>query len=197
VWLKSLVYVGFILVTDMRFATDPRAESDDPVVTEKMCARHQLAWDLVARALRWARALQARLAAEARAERTGKSIETERLERISRLLARPDWYVPKKGRPRAPDPSIRPRADDCIAGLPVPVPVVMAHVCTDLINASTLLGKSQPLGVLVKIAQEVRALLGGPAAVWDAPTVWPTPGVAVHVPMRPDPVMGFPAPDTG
>jgi hypothetical protein len=194
-WLKALVFGGLVLVMDMRHVTDPRAQSEDPVVAERMCAKHRLAWELVARAMRWARALQARLAAEARAARTGKSQETERLERVARLLARPDWYVPTKGRKRAPDTSIRPRADDCIAGLPVPE--VMAHVCTDLINASTLLAKSQVLGVLVKIARDVRAMLGGPTEVWEAPPVWPAPQSVAGAAIRQAPVMGFRAPDTG
>jgi len=194
-WLKSMVFISLVLITDMRHATDPRTVEKEPAERDRLCARHQLAWDLVARAMRWARALQARLAAEARAERTGISPEDERLERISRILARPDWYVPKKGRPRAPDLSIRPRADDCIAGLPVAE--VFAHICVDLINATTLLTKSKPLGILVKIAQEARALLGGPAAVWDAPPVWPAADMAPGGAMRAAPAMGPRAPDTG
>jgi hypothetical protein len=194
-WLKALVFAGLVLITDMRFVTDPRAQSEDPVVTERMCAKHRLAWELVARAMRWARALQARLAAEARTERTGKSQETERLERVARLLARPDWYKPTKGRKRAPDTGIRPRADDCIAGLPVPE--VMAHIFADVINAATLLAKSQMLGILVKIAEEARATLGGSDDLWKPPPVWPAPNGAAGAAIRPDAVMGFRAPDTG
>jgi hypothetical protein len=194
-WLKALVFAGLVLIMDMRHVTDPRAQSEDPVVAERMCAKHRLAWELVARAMRWARALQARLAAEARAERTGISPENERLERVARLLARPDWYVPTKGRKRAPDASIRPRADDCIAGLPVAE--VMAHVFADVINAATLLAKSQVLGILVKIAEEARATLGGPTEVWEAPPVWPAPHGVAGAAIRPAAVMGFRAPDTG
>jgi len=193
-WLKSLVFISLVLSTDMRHATDPRAQFDDPVVAEKICARHRLAWELVGRAMRWARALQARLAAEARAERTGISPEDERLERIARVLARPDWYKPTKGRPRAPDLSIRPRADDCIAGLPVAA--VVAHICADLTNATTLLAKSKALGIVVKIAQEARALLGGPEDAWEARPVWPAPGGAGVI-VLPAATMGLRAPDTG
>jgi hypothetical protein len=194
-WLKSLVFICVTLVVDMRFVTDPRAQSEDPVETDRMCAKHRLAWDLVARAMRWARALQARLAGEARAERTGISMQSERLERVARLLARPGWYKPTKRRPRAPDTSIRPRADDCIAGLPVAE--VMGHICADLTTAATLLATSKALVIVVRIAQEARAMLGGSDDVWEAKPMWPAPGGAAGAAILPAAVMGLRAPDTG
>ncbi len=194
-WLKSLICLGMILITDMRFVTDPRSQEGEAPEVDRICAQHSLAWDLVARAMRWARALQARLAAEARAEKTGMSPEAERLERQARLLARPDWYKPAKRRKRAPDTSIRPRADDCIAGMPVAE--VMGHICADLTAAATLLAKSKALRIVLGIAEAARALLGGPDDWWQAQPVWPEPDGAAGAAMRPGGGMGLRAPDSG
>lgn len=189
-WLRTLLHVGLVLVMDMRFVADPRSHDGATGDANTACASHSHAWDLVARAIKWARALQARLAAEARTERTGVSPEAERLERAARLLARPDWYKAAKRRKRVEGAAMRPRADDCIAGMAVAE--VVGQICADLTAAATLLGKSKALRIIVAVADAARAMLGGTAAAWQA--MGPAPdGTAVLPAAR----MGLRAPDTG
>jgi hypothetical protein len=110
-------------------------------------------------------------------------------------LARPDWYKPAKRRKRAPDTSIRPRADDCIAGMPVAE--VVGHICADLTAAATLLAKSKALRIVLGIAEAARALLGGPDDWWQARPMWPAPDGAGAAAIRPGGGMGLRAPDSG
>ena len=194
-WLRGLLQVGLVLVMEMRFFADPRSQEGDAGAADRVCASHSLAWDLVARAIRWTRALQARLAAEARAERTGISPETERLERAERLFERPEWYEPSKTRVRAEDPSIRPRADDCIAGMATAE--VVGHICADLTAAATLLAKSKALRIVVSIAEAARAILGGLDDWWQARPLGPVPDGAAGAAIHRAAVMGLRAPDTG
>jgi hypothetical protein len=193
-WLKALLLLGVVLVTEMRHVTDPRSQEGTVGDVAEACAKHSLAWELVTRAMQWVRALQARLAAEARTERTGLSPEAERLERAARLLARPAWYKPSKARKRAPDTRIRPRADDCIAGMPVAE--VVAHICADLTAAATLLAKSKALRIVGSIAEAARAMLGGSDDAWKPrPMGWATGGAGAA--SLPAAAMGLRAPDTG
>jgi hypothetical protein len=194
-WLRSLLHAGLVLVMDMRFVTDPRSHEGAAGEVDRVCANHRLAWDLVTRAIRWARALQARLAAEARAERTGLSPEAAGLEQAARLLARPDWYGPAKKRKRVEGAAMRPRADDCIAGMAVAE--VVGQICADLSTAATLLGKSRALRIIVAITEAARAMLGGPAAVWEGRPMGPVPDGAAGAAIGPGGGMGLRAPDTG
>jgi hypothetical protein len=198
-WLRALLQVGLVLVLDMRFITDPRSQQGESGETDRLCARHCLAWELVARARRWTRALQARLAAEARAEMTGMSPETERLNRAARLFDRPEWYKSSTRRPRAEDATSRPgargRADDCIAGMPVAE--VVGQICADLSTAATLLVKSKALGIIVRIAEAARAMLGGPDAAWKARPIGPVTDGAPSAAIQPVAAMGLRVPDTG
>jgi hypothetical protein len=153
-WLRTLLHVGLVLVMEMRFVADPRSHEGATGDANTACASHSHAWDLVARAIKWARALQARLAAEA----------------------------------------MRPRADDCIAGMAVAE--VVGQICADLTAAATLLGKSKALRIIVAVADAARAMLGGTAAAWQVLPVGPAPdgaGAAVLPAAR----MGLRAPDTG
>ncbi len=194
--LKALICLCQVLIPDMLFVTDPRAQTEDPVEKDRLCARHSLAWDLVQRALRWTRALQARLAAEARAKKTGRSAEAEGLDRLARRMGRPDWYKPaSKPRKRAPDIGIGPRANDCILGLTTAE--VAAHICADLAHGVTLLGNSKALGIVVAIAKDVREMLGGSDELWQPRPVWPAADRGAGPAMRAAPAMGPRAPDTG
>jgi hypothetical protein len=191
-WLRSLLHVGLALVLDMRFIADPRSTQGAAGDADKACANHSLAWDLVTRAIRWARALQARLAAEARAERTGIITEAARLDRAARLFDRPDWYEPKKGRRRAEGGTIRPRADDCIAGMATAE--VVGQICADLSTAATLLAKSKALRIIVAIAEAARAMLGGVDAAWEPRPIGPAADGAAVLPAA---ARNLRAPDTG
>jgi hypothetical protein len=117
------------------------------------------AWDLVARAMRWTRALQARLAAEAKAARA-------RTDPDERLQDHPDWIedFDLDMRPKV----MKPAPDDCIAGLSTPA--VVSGICTDLAVAAALMGDTDAAARIMALGKATRAMLGA-AADDPAPAV--------------------------
>ncbi len=155
-----------------------------------------LAWSLLARAMRWMRALHARLDDEVEASRI--AAPPAKRKAAARLDLGDDVGLGGASnrsvrRPSQASPAV---ADDCIEG--TPTGAVVAQICADLGAAATALGRSIPPQIAA-IAEAARALLGEPAEEWTAlPIVRPQPRLvamgAVEVATRDVPV---PAPDTG
>jgi hypothetical protein len=156
-----------------------------------------LAWSLLARAMRWMRALHTRLDDEAEAAKLAapkpKRPPAVRLDWGDNLGLGGNW-----GRPaRKTAPAGQAAADDCIDG--TPTVAVVAQICADLGAAATALGRDMPPQIAA-IAEAARALLGGVAEGWTAlPIVRPRPRlVGGTAAMRADPTIPeVSAPDTG
>jgi len=153
-WLGQLDDIGATLAMDMRDSASWRQANGR---VEAAGIDLELGWELVRRAMRWIRALQLRLAAEAKAARAGldpaerlddaEDWGTDRL--VSRLRAAD---LPRPIRPRQPCP------DDCIDGKPMAE--VVEQICADLDALATLLGKAEAGRQIEVIAATARARLG-------------------------------------
>jgi hypothetical protein len=183
-WLGRLGDVAVGMVDRMRSVVAYRRE--DP--TMKRTIDLDLGWGLLARAMRWTRALRVRLKAEAEAakaalklvnawrerpeqlndwdERGGDDLDwvdnTFRRLRLRRLAAA---EMPAEAGAEAGAP------DDCIDGLPTGE--VVEQICNDLGIAAVLL-RSDLLGQqIAAVAAEAHALLGGAGPPWTAPPIPP------------------------
>jgi hypothetical protein len=138
-WLRQLTGIG----AGLGNAVNNRARA--PAAAGGVQLR--LAWALVARAMQWTRALEARLAAEAR-QATRKPLGA--LGRLTRLAARADrdremddWDAdPEAARWPKTAPERKPAPYHCIRGQ-TDAQVVM-QICADLHEAAMLLGEDAP-----------------------------------------------------
>jgi len=122
---------------------------------------------LLRRATRWMAALRFRLVAEAAAARP-KVDPPAKLDPLARLLARAEADMraalqrrPAAGQPkpaRARDATDEGRHDNCIEG--IPTAAVLAQICADIGNASTVMIEPDARRLIEEIAIEARALLG-------------------------------------
>ena len=188
-WLRRLADIGVALVVRMSGIAALRpAQGAAATVRVDL----ELAWSLVARAMRWTRALRARLAAEAVAAKAAMDADDGRfLDRPERLDDGSAWNEYRTAHRAAP--AGRPEPDDCIDGKPVAE--VVGQICADLGAAATLLGDAEAARHIAAIAAAARALLGDPAGAAAAAAV---PGTRDRAPGEAAPAaMPVPAPNTG
>jgi hypothetical protein len=128
---------------------------------------------LVARAMRWARALQARLAAErkARAALRRQKRGSKRAEPMDGRLAELAAMLRDIRRELAElePPAEKPEPDDCIDGKETAE--VVGQICADLGVAATLMRSARFARRIEAIAAKAQALLGGPDEAWKAPPI--------------------------
>jgi hypothetical protein len=128
---------------------------------------------LVARAMRWARALQARFAAEkkARAALARQKRVRKRAERWDGELAELAGMLREIRREVAEmaPPAEKPEPDDCIDGKETAE--VIGQICADLGVAATLMCSEKMARRIEAIAAKAHALLGGPDEPWKAPPI--------------------------
>ena len=187
-WLARLGDIGVALVVRMGGIAAQRPAHG---AAETVRVDLELAWSLVARAIRWTRALRARLAAEAVAAKAAMDADDGRfLDRPERLDDGSVWNENRTAHRAAP--AGRPEPDDCIDGKPVAD--VVGQICADLGAAATLLGDAEAARQIAAIAAAARALLGDPAGAAAAAV----PGTRDRAPGEAEPAaMPVPAPDTG
>jgi hypothetical protein len=154
-----LTYIGTELIVAMSATVHRQVHGAVAVSVDIDRPRH-----LVARAMRWTRALQARLMAEAAAAAAGKAKAgidpKERLPDRAEMLSDPpewldddpDWTTFRAARARKPEP------DDCIEGKPDAE--VVGQICADLAAAAMLLGASEAVRLVAAITDETRSPLG-------------------------------------
>ncbi len=174
-WVRRLMRIGMGLgreISDLQeWPGDARA------------AELRQAWALLSRALRWARALQARLLA-------GPPAGKPAVDRAERRFDQPI----RQGGPNDRDADTRrPRRDHCIDGQ-TDIQVVM-QICADLHQAATLMGNPEAVRDILDIAEAASAMLApAPAtATRGGGFAHGTPGVAE----TPAAAMGGGVPDTG
>ena len=138
---------------------------------------------LVARAMRWSRALQARFAAEKKARAAQEPATRDRLQpatRDSRQAGPLDGALAGiegmlRGIRRELEPAAapveKPEPDDCIDGKATAE--VVGQICADLGIAATLMRGARAARQIEAIAAKARALLGGPEEPWTAPPIPP------------------------
>jgi hypothetical protein len=138
-----------------------------------------LPFDLLARAMRWSRALGVRLKAEAEAAKAAMKLQNqwrERPEPAERLEDSDDdfgWIDRTLRRVRNGPPAAALAPDDCIDGKPTAE--VVGQICVDLGVAASMLCCYAALEQIVAIAEAGRALLAGPDEAW---TPLPAPGTS-------------------
>ena len=184
-WLGRLADIGVALVVLMGGIAVQRPAHG---AAETVRVDLDLAWSLVARAMRWTRALRARLAAEAVAAKAAMDGDERLLDRPERLDDGSAWNEYRTAHRAAP--AGRPEPDDCIDGKPVAE--VVGQICADLGSAATLLGDAEAAQQIAAIAAAARALLGDPAGAAAVP------GTRDRARDEAEPAaMPVPAPDTG
>jgi hypothetical protein len=191
-YVRTLADVGKGLVLQMGAAAQRRTGS-----AERVHVDLDLAWDLVGRAMRWIRALQARLAAEALAEATEIDVPKQRTILTAGPIAPANGQVSvDRGRRVAAQSAATLLADGGIDG--IPTIKVMAQICADLGAAAKLLAQGDALEQVVAIARAARAMLDG-GGVTDAAETRPWDGVRVEVAqcLPPSAATELRAPDTG
>jgi hypothetical protein len=151
-WLRRLTAIGVMLSG----VIGERAERRPAAAVTIAELRH--AWSLVARALRWARALRARLVAPP----AGK--------RPERLLDAPDWHEKLNDWDDNPFAAKR-EPKDCIAGLSDEQ--VVGHICCDLHAAATVLGDVPAIRLVEQVVEAMQGWLLGEAALPEAPVAPP------------------------
>jgi hypothetical protein len=205
-WLGQLVDIAEGLVGRMRSIA--ASQREDPAARPAIDL--DLGSSLLARAMRWTRALRARLAAEAEDARAAMKRENiwreppERLNDWDEGGDDLDWVdatlrrLSLRRQAPAETAAEPPAADDCIDGKPVAE--VVAQICADLGVAATLLRGAEAAQRIAAIAAEAHALLGGPEA-WTPPPIPAAeqrsaaePAASAQAAPMPTPV---PAPDTG
>jgi len=186
-WLGRLADIGVALVVLMGGIAAQRPAHG---AAETVRVDLDLAWSLVARAMRWTRALRARLAAEAVAAKAAMDPDERLLDRPERLHDGSVWNENRTAHRAAP--AGRPEPDDCIDGKPVAE--VVGQICADLGAAATLLGDAEAARHIAAIAAAARALLVSPEGAGAAAI----PGTPDRAPVEAEPAaMPAPAPDTG
>jgi hypothetical protein len=191
-YVRTLADVGKGLVLQMGAAAQRRTGS-----AERVHVDLDLAWDLVGRAMRWIRALQARLAAEALAEATEIDVPKQRTILTAGPIAPANGQVSvDRGRRVAAQSAATLLADGGIDG--IPTIKVMAQICADLGAAAKLLAQGDALEQVVAIARAARAMLDGDG-VMDAAEARPWDGVRVGAVqcLPPSAATELRAPDTG
>jgi hypothetical protein len=154
-WLRGLAGIGRALAAQVSVVG--LRQSQDPAIA---CVDLNLAWLLLARAMRWTRALRARLAADARAANV-------RAEPVVRLVDPPavNENVPSKAK-AAPQPE----PDDGVGGFDgKPTVEIVEQICADLGAVGTLLGITDAERHLAQVAAQARGLLLGDGAQASAP----------------------------
>jgi hypothetical protein len=189
------IFIGVALAAEMSSIATVQAQGAATVRVDL-----RLAWRLVARAMRWTGALQARLAAEAKAAKEEHDPVERLLDRPERLDDPPEWLetwaVPMVV-PR-PQPTRKPEPDDCIDGMPVAE--VVGQICADLDAAARVLGHTEAVRLIAMIAETAQALLAAPAGATTARPVSRAPdGVPAELGLATIPFAATPAPspDTG
>jgi hypothetical protein len=168
-WLREMVGIGAKLVERIgRLDASRRAYPDTPRTVDLA-----VVGALVARAMRWTRALQARFAAERRARAAAL-----RQKRGHERAKPPDGELAELARLfreirseilGAPAPAEKPAPDDCIDGKETAE--VVGQICADLGVAATLMRGARFARRIEAIAAKAQALLGGPDEAWKAPPI--------------------------
>jgi hypothetical protein len=160
-WLRGLAGIGRALAA--RMSVVALRQSQDPAIAR---VDLDLVWSLLGRAMRWTRALRARLGADARAAKV-------RIEPVARLSAPPaaNENVPSKAKAaRQPDP------DDGVGRFDgKPTFEIMEQICADLGAVGTLLGITDAEGHLAEVVAKARAMLLGDAAPTSPPPLVSSP----------------------
>jgi hypothetical protein len=136
-----------------------------------------LVCELAGRAMRWTRALQARLVAEAAAAKAEMKLENrwrEPPERLNDWDERDDdvsWIDSTLRRLSHPRPAGAPTRDDCIDGLPTAE--VIGQICNDLGIVAVLFRSAETGERIAAIAAGAHALLGGQDRPWTPPPIPP------------------------
>jgi hypothetical protein len=166
-WLGQLADIGVRLAGRISRVAASREENPDVTITVDL----RLGWSLVARAMRWTRALRARLAAE---DKAAKPPGTERRANLY------DAAVELFGRrlPEDREPAEKTEDDDCIEGKPAVE--VVAQIFADLGTAATMLHSPSSTRKIAAIADAARALLGEPDEAWTPLPVVITRAPASH-----------------
>jgi len=212
-WLDELADIGRGVVQLIRARVVERREYP----AASWITDLDLVGNLVARAMRWSRALRIRLAAEAEAAKAAMKLANRWREPAERLNDwydgedEVDWLDRSLRRMRNPPPAEAGAPDDCIDGLPTAE--VVGQICTDLGIAAALFRSAAMGQQIAAIAAGAHALLDGAGEPWTPPPILPAMDRAAAVqkvtlqaaarrmlaPVAapepvPDPV---PAPDTG
>jgi hypothetical protein len=159
-WLGKLADIGMTLRERISRLAAARQTYD--TAPDARTVDLDLGRGLLRRALRWTRALQARLTAEAKAARAGMTPA----QRLAAVLAGLQGASDRNRNPsvyRRP-PAERPQPDDCIDGKPAAA--VIGQICADLDGAATLLHGRSLMRKIAGIAAAARALLGSPGEAW-------------------------------
>ncbi len=168
-WLGEMVGIGARLMERVgRLDASRRAHPETPRTVDLT-----VVGALVARAMRWTRALQARFAAERKAraalrrQKHGRKraeppdAEVAELSRLFREI--------RRELTEAPAPAEKPAPDDCIDGKETAE--VVGQICADLGVAATLMRSARFARRIEAIAAKAQALLGGPDEAWKAPPI--------------------------
>jgi hypothetical protein len=174
-WLRGLAGIGRALAAQLSVVG--LRQSQEPSIAH---VDLNVAWLLLARAMRWTRALQARLGAAARAANA-------RIEPVGRRLDPPaaNENASSKGKAaRQPEP------DDGVGRIDgKPTVEIVEQICADLGAVGTLLGIADAERQLAMVAAQARAMLLGDGAQGggvqtSAPPV--VSGARHGAPMEPD-----------
>ncbi len=201
-WLGEMVGIGARLMERVgRLDASRRAHPETPRTVDLT-----VVGALVARAMRWTRALQARFAAERKAraalrrQKHGRKraeppdAEVAELSRLFREI--------RRELTEAPAPAEKPAPDDCIDGKETAE--VVGQICADLGVAATLMRSARFARRIEAIAAKAQALLGGPDEPWKAPPIPPPQDnptdeymASLYAAAKPMADCAPPVPDTG
>jgi hypothetical protein len=163
-WLRGLAGIGRALAA--RMSVVGLQQSQEPAAAR---VDLELVWSLLARAMRWTRALRARLAADARAA----NVRTESGVRPSDRPAANENVPSKAKAAQQPEP------DDGVGRIDgKPTVEIVEQICADLGAVGAMLGITDAERHLAEVAAQARAMLLGDGAPADGPPASPPPPVS-------------------